>query len=52
MVFHRHSKDPGGHTLRCPRCFSTNIVRTETTITCKKCRYAEELIDFPVSRRS
>ena len=41
-------KDP--LQTRCPRCFSTEVVRGYPYIECKNCGFNEPLIDFPISR--
>lgn len=42
---HKAHKDPGGDTLRCPRCFSTKIRNDNTYIKCLSCRYSLLLWD-------
>lgn len=44
---HKVHKEPGGDTLRCPRCLSTRVVIGELYGKCSACRYSVYLFDFP-----
>lgn len=35
--------------MRCPRCFSIEIVIGYPSLRCENCGYDEELIDFPIT---